>query len=370
MARLHLPRGPGIRRLEDRSALADRPPGGAIGPERHAEQVGPVGTARLDEPASIGKHGHQGGVAPAARGHEQRSRSLAYPEDPPEPIDPEHAGIAADPAEGHAAHGIAKHVIGRGDERSHVTDPEGVQRGIEGHPREGRNHRGDRTLAAAGARAHEHGKSQQCTAWRTVICERGTHPIHGSGVFWPTPPAERDAGGARPGVAEHLERRPGAATCRIQTWSGDLAGGRPSTLGFPLPRPMWPRFRRGARVLEVRDVTKRYDGRAVVNRVSFEVRPGEVFALLGPNGAGKTTLIRMITDILRPDSGTIHLDGQPIDQAKRTIAYLPEERGLYRRSRVIDVLSYYGRLKGMSTRNALEASFGLLKRVELAEWSA
>ena len=88
-------------------------------------------------------------------------------------------------------------------------------------------------------------------------------------------------------------------------------------------------------MLEVRDVTKRYDGRAVVNRVSFEVRPGEVFALLGPNGAGKTTLIRMITDILRPDSGTIHLDGQPIDQAKRTIAYLPEERGLYRRSRVL-----------------------------------
>ena len=66
-------------------------------------------------------------------------------------------------------------------------------------------------------------------------------------------------------------------------------------------------------MLEVRDVLKTYDGRAVVNRVSFDVRPGEVFALLGPNGAGKTTLIRMITDILRPDAGTVRLEGRAID---------------------------------------------------------
>ena len=68
-------------------------------------------------------------------------------------------------------------------------------------------------------------------------------------------------------------------------------------------------------MLEVRDVVKTYDGRAVVNRVSFEVRPGEIFALLGPNGAGKTTLIRMITDILKPDSGPITLHGRPVGGA-------------------------------------------------------
>ena len=81
-------------------------------------------------------------------------------------------------------------------------------------------------------------------------------------------------------------------------------------------------------MLEVRDVLKSYDGRAVVNRVSFDVAPGEIFALLGPNGAGKTTLIRMITDILKPDAGTIRFNGRSVDGgARHEIAYLPEERG-------------------------------------------
>src|SRR5882762_2982671 len=84
-------------------------------------------------------------------------------------------------------------------------------------------------------------------------------------------------------------------------------------------------------MLQVRDVVKSYDRRVVVNRVSFEVQPGEIFALLGPNGAGKTTLIRMITDILRPDSGEILWEGRPArERATQRVAYLPEERGLYR----------------------------------------
>ena len=98
-------------------------------------------------------------------------------------------------------------------------------------------------------------------------------------------------------------------------------------------------------MLEVREVTKSYDGRPVVREVTFDVQPGEIFALLGPNGAGKTTLLRMITDILKPDSGTIHLDGAPVGgDSKRRIAYLPEERGLYRRMPVVEALAYYGRL--------------------------
>jgi ABC-2 type transport system ATP-binding protein len=123
-------------------------------------------------------------------------------------------------------------------------------------------------------------------------------------------------------------------------------------------------------VLDVRDVTKTYDGRAVVNRVTFSVQAGEIFALLGPNGAGKTTLIRMITDIIRPDSGQVLLDGSPVtSEARHTIAYLPEERGLYRRSKVIEVLTYYGELKDMSPRAAREAARRLLDQAELAEWA-
>src|SRR5262245_4083493 len=124
-------------------------------------------------------------------------------------------------------------------------------------------------------------------------------------------------------------------------------------------------------MLEVRDVLKSYDGRAVVNRVTFEVTPGEIFALLGPNGAGKTTLIRMITDILRPDSGSIRLEGRAIpDRARNEIAYLPEERGLYRRTKTIETLAYYGELKGLSTARARAAAMALLERVELREYAA
>jgi len=123
-------------------------------------------------------------------------------------------------------------------------------------------------------------------------------------------------------------------------------------------------------MLEIRDVVKSYDGRAVVNRVSFEVHPGEIFALLGPNGAGKTTLIRMITDILRPDSGTIVLDGAPVGgERKRQIGYLPEERGLYRRSRTLETLAYFGQLKGLSAREAAREAGALLERVDLMEWA-
>ncbi len=123
-------------------------------------------------------------------------------------------------------------------------------------------------------------------------------------------------------------------------------------------------------MLEVRDVVKTYDQRAVVNRVSFDVQPGEIFALLGPNGAGKTTLIRMITDILRPDSGTISLDGRLVGGARKgEIGYLPEERGLYRRVRVIEALSYYGLLKGMNARAARDEAMALLERVGLKEWA-
>jgi ABC-2 type transport system ATP-binding protein len=120
-------------------------------------------------------------------------------------------------------------------------------------------------------------------------------------------------------------------------------------------------------MLKVQDVTKTYDGRSVVNRVSFEVQPGEIFALLGPNGAGKTTLIRMITDIIRPDSGSVTLNGQAVGgELKNLIAYLPEERGVYKRVKLVDAIAYFGELKGMTGRAAREAAVGLLAKVELS----
>lgn len=123
-------------------------------------------------------------------------------------------------------------------------------------------------------------------------------------------------------------------------------------------------------MLQVREVVKTYDGRAVVNRVSFDVDAGEIFALLGPNGAGKTTLIRMITDILKPDSGTIQLDGHAVtDSSRPEIAYLPEERGLYRRVKVMDVLTYYGRLKDMTKHAAKQQAEALLAQVGLSDWA-
>jgi len=123
-------------------------------------------------------------------------------------------------------------------------------------------------------------------------------------------------------------------------------------------------------MLEVRDVVKSFDGRAAVNRVSFEVRPGEIFALLGPNGAGKTTLIRMITDILKPDAGEILLEGRRVGgDARQQVAYLPEERGLYRRVSPLDVLVYYGELKGLTAAAARAAGLALLERMDLAEWA-
>ena len=106
-------------------------------------------------------------------------------------------------------------------------------------------------------------------------------------------------------------------------------------------------------MLQVRNVSKVYDGRTVVNDVTFEVAAGEIFALLGPNGAGKTTLIRMITDIVRPDAGSIAFGGRSMTGPQRPrMAYLPEERGLYKKVPVLDALAYFGELKGLTSSDA------------------
>jgi ABC-2 type transport system ATP-binding protein len=113
---------------------------------------------------------------------------------------------------------------------------------------------------------------------------------------------------------------------------------------------------------------KSYATTVAVDDLTFEVRPGEVFGLLGPNGAGKSTLIRMLMGILAPDDGEIRIDERPIGRADRDrIGYLPEERGLYRKERVLDVLIYFGMLKGLPRTEARRRAQGWLERLGLPE---
>jgi ABC-2 type transport system ATP-binding protein len=100
-------------------------------------------------------------------------------------------------------------------------------------------------------------------------------------------------------------------------------------------------------MVEVRSVSKRYGNTLAARDISFAAREGEIFGLIGPNGAGKTTVIRIIMNILAPDSGQVLFDGRPLTQAdKSQIGYLPEERGLYPKVTVIEHLRYFCRLKG------------------------
>jgi ABC-2 type transport system ATP-binding protein len=119
-------------------------------------------------------------------------------------------------------------------------------------------------------------------------------------------------------------------------------------------------------VVEVSQVNKSFKGIKVVDNVSFTIEQGEIFGMVGPNGAGKTTTIRMLMDIIKPDSGEIKILGEPINEAvKNRIGYLPEERGLYRKLTVSESLSYLSALKNMKRRLAAEKEEELLKRVNM-----
>jgi len=111
--------------------------------------------------------------------------------------------------------------------------------------------------------------------------------------------------------------------------------------------------------VEVSHVSKSFNGQSVVRDISFDIASGEVFGLIGPNGAGKTTIIRMLLDIMRPDSGEIRiLDAA--DEIKDMIGYLPEDRGLYRRLTIMDTLMYLGALKN---RQSKERTLELLDKM-------
>jgi ABC-2 type transport system ATP-binding protein len=122
--------------------------------------------------------------------------------------------------------------------------------------------------------------------------------------------------------------------------------------------------------IQVQHIAKSYGDFRAVRDLTFDVYKGEIFAMLGPNGSGKTTTMRMILDILKPDTGTITvLGGALTDATKDRIGYLPEERGLYRNVRVLEMMTYMGALKGLSHVEAKKRSLALLERLELAEHS-
>jgi ABC-2 type transport system ATP-binding protein len=118
--------------------------------------------------------------------------------------------------------------------------------------------------------------------------------------------------------------------------------------------------------VELNHVVKSYGDRVVVSDISFTVNQREVFGLIGPNGAGKTTTIRMMMDIIKPDSGEVRVLGEKLTEAsKNKIGYLPEERGLYRKLSAIDSIVYLASLKGIDRQLAKKKAEGLLKQVDM-----
>ena len=121
--------------------------------------------------------------------------------------------------------------------------------------------------------------------------------------------------------------------------------------------------------VSLRSLAKTFGQHRAVDGISLEIPRGIIFGLIGPNGAGKTTTIRMILDIIRPDSGEVVVLGLPAgDQVKDKVGYLPEERGLYRKTKVLEMLEYQGSLRGATPSAARKEASGWLDRMGLEEW--
>lgn len=120
--------------------------------------------------------------------------------------------------------------------------------------------------------------------------------------------------------------------------------------------------------LEIKDIYKSFGSKKVLKGVSFSAESGEAFGLLGRNGAGKTTSIRILMDVFAPESGEVLIDGKPIDYDKIRIGYLPEERGLYPKKKIIDQLVYFAELNGLSKRDAVKMVDYWLVRLKMSEY--
>ena len=121
--------------------------------------------------------------------------------------------------------------------------------------------------------------------------------------------------------------------------------------------------------MEFQSVSKSFSEKSIVKDISFSMRRGEIFGLLGPNGAGKTTLIRLLLDIIKPDTGKINVFGELLNPAaKNRIGYLPEERGLYRKTGLLEMLVYLAQLKGMPKKQAHLNAESLLKSLDFYQY--
>nr|WP_297416477.1 ATP-binding cassette domain-containing protein [uncultured Nocardioides sp.] len=121
-------------------------------------------------------------------------------------------------------------------------------------------------------------------------------------------------------------------------------------------------------MLSVHDLTRVYGDKTVLDGVSFDVRPGRMTGFVGANGAGKTTTMRIIVGVLAATRGTVTWDGAPITtEQRRRIGYMPEERGLYPKMKVLDQLVFFGRLHGMDASDAAVRARDLLERLGLEE---
>lgn len=131
---------------------------------------------------------------------------------------------------------------------------------------------------------------------------------------------------------------------------------------------MYAQKREGYMKLEVKDITKSFGDKQVLHGISFEVQSGRALGLLGRNGAGKTTTIRILMDVFHANSGEVLLDGEKFNQRKHLIGYLPEERGLYPKKKVIEQMVYLGRIRGISKSEAVANSKKWLKRLGVLEY--
>lgn len=120
--------------------------------------------------------------------------------------------------------------------------------------------------------------------------------------------------------------------------------------------------------LEIRNLTKRYGETTAVNNISIELPEGQVLGLLGRNGAGKTTTIKMMLGLVQPDGGEILWNGRPFKRDELSIGYLPEERGLYPKTKIAEQLRYFAQLEGMSRKSANERIDYWLEKFEIAEY--
>lgn len=121
-------------------------------------------------------------------------------------------------------------------------------------------------------------------------------------------------------------------------------------------------------IISIKNFRMQFGNVEVIKNLSFDVKRGETFGLLGSNGSGKTTTIRALLGIYPPTAGQLFVDGQPYDVSNGVkLGYLPEERGLYKKESVIDVMVYFGQLKGLSAQEAKDQSLQYLQRVKLED---